>query len=235
MPTPHIAAPDGAFAPAVLMPGDPKRARYIAETFLDDAELITSVRAVEGFTGRYQGVPVSVMAHGMGMPSMNIYATELARFYGCTRLIRVGSCGALREDVPMRQVIACSAAGTDSSVNRHRVGGHDLAAVAEVELLKTADRAAADLDVDLRVGPVFTSDSFYSGDTGLMGVLADHGVLAVEMEVAGLYGVAAAEGISALALLTVSDHLLTTEQLTPDERATSFADMMRVALAVAIS
>ncbi|NNE72091.1 MAG: purine-nucleoside phosphorylase [Acidimicrobiales bacterium] len=233
MTTPHIAAEPGDFAPVVLMPGDPVRARHIAETYLDDPRLVTDVRAMAGFTGTVDGVPVSVMGHGMGIPSANIYATELIRFFGCERLIRVGSCGGLSNRVALRDVIIATGAGTDSNVNRLRVQGHDFPAVADFGLARSAAEAAERKGLRVAVGPVFTSDTFYGDNPALDQALADHGLLAVEMEVAGLYGVAAAEGAAALALLTVSDHLVSGERLSPEDRATSFDDMIMLALAVA--
>lgn len=233
MATPHINAEPGAFAPTVLMPGDPQRAEYIADTFLQDARRVTDVRNVWGYTGTYDGKPVSVMAHGMGIPSCSIYATELIREYGATRLIRVGSCGALAPDVKLGDVIIALGAGTDSKVNRVRFGGHDFAAVADFGLVERAVAAARAAGVPVRVGSVFSADLFYSPEPEMFDVLERHGVLGVEMEAAGLYGVAAAEGARALTIVTVSDHIRRGEHLSPEERRTSFADMMRVALGAA--
>ncbi|NLV54843.1 MAG: purine-nucleoside phosphorylase [Acidimicrobiales bacterium] len=233
MPTPHIAAAPGDFAPVCLMPGDPRRARHIAETHLDDARLVTDVRSMEGFTGTHAGRPVSVMAHGMGIPSCSIYATELVDHYGVEVLIRIGSCGSLRDDLPLRSVVVALAASTDSAVNRIRFRGHDLAAVADFELARLAVDAAEDLDVPVRVGPVFSSDLFYAPDPTVNEAAGALGCLAVEMEAAGLYGVAAERGVRALTLLTVSDHLVTDEHLSPAERQTTFDDMVRIALSTA--
>lgn len=233
MPTPHISAVPGDFAPVCLMPGDPRRARHIAETFLTDARLVTDVRSMEGFTGTYEGRPVSVMAHGMGIPSCSIYATELVRAYGVTALIRIGSCGSLRSDLPLRSVVVALGASTDSNVNRIRFDGHDLAAVADFDLARAAVDAAGAHDVTVRIGRVFTSDLFYAPDPTVNDRAARLGHLAVEMEAAGLYGVAAETGVRALALLTVSDHLVDDEHLSTDERQRSFDDMVRVALATA--
>ncbi len=232
MPTPHISASPGDFAPTVLMPGDPLRARHIAETFLDDARLVTAVRSMEGYTGTYGGKPVSVMGHGMGIPSVNIYATELILEYGCERLVRVGSCGALSDAVSLRDVIIATAAGTDSAVNRNRLGGHDFPAVASFSLVEKAVAAARDAELAVAIGPVFSSDVFY-GDDALTPLLAAHGMLAVEMEAAGLYGVAAVEGVEALTILTVSDHLVSGESVPSAERQTSFNNMVEIALALA--
>ena len=233
MPTPHIAAAPGDFAPVCLMPGDPKRARHIAETHLDDARLVTDVRHMEGWTGTHEGRPVSVMAHGMGIPSCSIYATELVREYGVETLIRVGSCGSLQPDLALRSVVVALGASTDSGVNRTRFAGHDLAAVADFGLARAAVDAAAALGVPVRVGTVFSSDLFYAPDPAINDVAAGLGTLAVEMEAAGLYGVAAETGARALTLLTVSDHLPDGTHLSSEDRQLSFDDMVRVALATA--
>lgn len=235
MPTPHISAAAGDFAPVCLMPGDPRRARHIAETFLDDARLVTDVRNVEGFTGTYQGRPVSVMAHGMGVPSCSIYATELIREYGVEVLIRIGSCGSLTADLPLRSVVVALGASTDSNVNRIRFRGHDLAAIADFALARAAVDAAAGLDVEVHVGNVFSSDLFYAPDPSINELAASLGMLAVEMEAAGIYGVAAECGARALTLLTVSDHLVTGEHLSHEDRQHTFEDMVRVALATAVA
>jgi purine-nucleoside phosphorylase len=235
MPTPHISAAAGEFAPVVLLPGDPLRARYIAETHLDDARLVTSVRNMEGYTGLYHGQPVSVMGSGMGIPSVSIYATELIREYDVERLIRVGSCGTISSDVEMRQVILASGACTDSGVNRTRIGGLDFAAVADFALLRAAADAADRLGHAVKVGNIFSADLFYAPDDTIYETLAGLGVLAVEMEAAGLYGVAAAEGAAALTICTVSDNLTTGAGLTPEERQTSFDEMMQIALEAAVA
>ncbi|MFP2934085.1 purine-nucleoside phosphorylase [Pyxidicoccus sp. 3LG] len=235
MATPHISAAPGDFADVVLMPGDPLRARYISERFLEDARGVTSVRNMYGFTGTYRGRRLSVMGHGMGIPSISIYATELIRTYGVRVLIRVGSCGAIRPDVKLRDVIVATGAGTDSKVNRMRAMDHDFPAVADFTLARRAVEAAERRGRPVRAGAVFTSDLFYHPQEQLNATLARLGILAVEMEVAGLYGVAAEFNARALALLTVSDQLLTHEALTPQERQTSFDEMIELALDVAIA
>lgn len=230
MPTPHISAVEGDIAEAILLPGDPLRAKFIAETFLDDATEVTSVRGMLGFTGSYKGMPVSVMGTGMGIPSASIYITELIRFYGVKRLVRVGSCGGLTEDVPLRGIILASGACTDSAVNRERYGGWDFAATADYGLLSATAGAAVDSGLDVHVGNVHSSDSFYNPVTNALEIWQGMNVLAVEMEAAGLYGVAAAEGARALTVLTVSDHLISQEETTSDERERTFGDMVTLAL-----
>lgn len=235
MTTPHISAAPGDFAPVVLFPGDPLRARYIAETHFDGANLVTSVRNMEGYTGTYKGQPISVMGSGMGIPSMLIYATELIREFGVQSLIRVGSCGAIREDVQLRDIVLAIGACTDSGVNRTRIGGYDFAAVADYGLLRAAADAADALGHDVRVGNIFSVDLFYAPDDSIYDTLAGLGILAVEMEAAGLYGIAAAEGARALAICTVSDHITAGGHLSPEERQNSFDEMMQIALEAAIS
>jgi purine-nucleoside phosphorylase len=235
MATPHISAAPGDFADVVLMPGDPLRARYISERFLEGAQQVNSVRNMFGFTGTYRGRRLSVMGHGMGVPSVSIYATELIRVYGARVLIRVGSCGALSPAVKLRDVIVATGAGTDSNVNRMRLMGHDFPAVADFTLARRAVEAAERRSKPVHAGPVFTSDLFYHPQQGLNALLPRLGVLAIEMEVAGLYGVAAEFGARALALLTVSDHLVSHEALTPQERQTSFDEMIELALDVALA
>lgn len=230
MPTPHINARPGDFAEAVLMPGDPQRAEHIATTFLADARRVTDVRNVWGYTGTWRGRPVSVMAHGMGIPSCSIYATELVREYGVKTLVRVGSCGTVLPDVKLGDVIIAMGASTDSKVNRVRFRGHDFAALADFGLVERAVAAARAAQVPVRVGNVFSADLFYSPEPELFDVLEKLGVLGVEMEAAGLYGVAAEEGVRALTLVTVSDHIRRREHLTPEERRTSFTAMIGVAL-----
>ena len=230
MPTPHISAEKGAFAPSILLPGDPLRAKHIADDFLDDVSEVNTVRNMLGYTGTYQGVPVSVMGTGMGIPSASIYATELVTDYGVERLIRVGSCGGILESVKIRDVILAIGACTDSGVNRVRYGGLDFAAVADYWLLKTAEEAAAARGIDVTIGNVHSADLFYNPDPEAFTRMRDMGVLAVEMEAAGLYGVAAEKGARALTICTVSDHVFTGESTSSEEREQTFNDMVEIAL-----
>ncbi|GAA0665756.1 MULTISPECIES: purine-nucleoside phosphorylase [Rheinheimera] len=233
MATPHIHAPEGAFAETVLMPGDPLRAKHIADTFLQDVVCVNTVRNMFGYTGTYQGKKVSVLGSGMGIPSMSIYATELVKFYGVKNIIRIGSCGGLPLDVKVRDVVIAMGASTDSNVNRNRLGGNlDFAALADYGLLERAVAAARAKNIDVKVGNLFTSDLFYNPDPTLFDRLEKYGVLGVEMEAAGLYGVAAEFGIKALAIMTVSDHIRTGEALSAELRQTSFNEMVEIALAL---
>ncbi|SEL78391.1 purine-nucleoside phosphorylase [Streptacidiphilus jiangxiensis] len=226
MVTPHIAAGPADFAPRVLMPGDPLRARRIAQDFLTDARQVTDVRGILGFTGTYRGEPMSVMASGMGAPSMSIYATELFRFYGVQRIIRVGTAGALQESLSLGDVIVVSAAHTDATAATVRVPGVTLSLAPSPRLLVDALAAAGD---DAQVGPVLSSDYFYLDRPEVIDRLTALGTLAVEMEAAGLYAVAAAEQREALTVLTVSDHIRTGEAMDAATRETRYQRMVDIA------
>lgn len=229
----HIGANDGDIAPVVLLPGDPLRAKWIAEHFLQDARCYNEVRGMLGFTGTWRGQRVSVQGTGMGQPSAAIYITELLREYGVHTLVRVGSCGALREDVAVRDVILASGACTDSSMNRIRFEGYDYAPVADFSLLSAAAATAADIGVRSHVGLLFSSDSFYSPRPDITARMAEFGVLGVEMEASALYTIAAGNGARALTVCTVSDHIITGEETTSAEREQSFGPMIDIALGAA--
>ena len=226
----HIGAATGEIAPTVLMPGDPLRARWIAETFLDDARCYSEVRGMLGFTGTWHGTPVSVQGSGMGQPSAAIYLNELFREYDVHTVVRVGSCGALTERLAVRDLVIASGACTDSSMNRITFEGLDYAPVADFGLL----RAAADAAPEAHVGLIFSSDSFYPSRPELVARTVDHGVLAVEMEASALYTLAARYGRRALAICTVSDHVVTGEETTAQEREQTFGRMVEVALTAAL-
>jgi purine-nucleoside phosphorylase len=227
----HIGAEPGQIAERVLMPGDPLRAKWIAETFLEEAVCYSSVRGMFGFTGKYQGVEVSVQGSGMGMPSCSIYTHELINDYGVKTLIRVGSCGALAESLQLRDVIAANGSSTDSAMNRIRFDGLvDYAPVADFFLLRAAVDAAQRKGIELHVGPVLAADAFYTDRPDLYDRLADYGVLAVEMESAALYTIAARFRARALTLLTVSDHIKTGAKTTAQEREQTFGQMVEIGL-----
>ena len=230
MTTPHINAPAGAFAETVLLPGDPARARWIATELLEDAEQVTDVRNMLGFTGTWRGQRVSVMGTGMGIPSCSIYATELVREYGVQRLVRVGTCGTTAADVALGDIVVALGASTDSRVNRMRFGGHDLAALASYALVRAVDDAARAAGRPLRIGNVFSTDLFYHPDPALFDLLDRHGVLGVEMEAAGLYGVAAGLGVEAIAVMTVSDQIRNKQAMPPAQRETGLEAMLRIVL-----
>ena len=228
--TPHINAKPGAFADVCLMPGDPLRAKYIAEKFLTGAELVTDVRNMLGFTGTYQGKSVSVMGSGMGIPSASIYYKELITEYGVKNLIRVGSCGAISRDIKVRDIVIGMGACTDSKVNRIRFKDHDFSAIADYHLLENAVNAARSMNLPVKVGNLFSADLFYNPDATMFDIMEKYGVLGVEMEAAGLYGVCAEFGACGLAICTVSDHIRTGEALPPEDRQSTFDEMIEVAL-----
>lgn len=230
MPTPHISAEPGDFAESILLPGDPLRAKYIAESFLDDAVQVNAVRNMFGYTGSFEGMAVSVMGTGMGIPSASIYATELVRDYGVKKLVRVGSCGGISSDIALRDVVVATGACTDSVVNRTRYGGMDFAAVADFGLVRATLDAAEAKGIEVRMGLIHSADLFYNPTEGIFDLMDKMGVLAVEMEAAGLYGVAAEFGARALTIATVSDHIRTGEQTSPEERQTTFDEMVVLAL-----
>ncbi len=235
MATKHMNAAPGEFADTVLMPGDPLRAQYIADNYFDDARRVTDVRNMWGYTGEYKGRPVSVMAHGMGIPSASIYCTELVTEYDVKRLIRVGSCGSSHPDVKLRDIIIAMGASTDSNCNRMRFGGYDLAALASYNLVEKAVRCAQDQDVRYHVGNIFSADLFYTPDPDMFATMAKYGIYGVEMEAAGIYPIAAEHGVEALAICTVSDDIVSGKALSTDERATTIDEMILLALATVVA
>lgn len=226
----HIAAEPGQIAPRILLPGDPLRARWIAQNFLEGAELYNEVRGMLGYTGTYRGERVSVQGTGMGQPSLSIYVNELISEYAVQQLVRIGSCGALTEDLGLRDVVIAAAAATDSSMNTLRFQGLHYPATADFGLLRRAVEAAETGGAAHRVGTIFSSDSFYHDREDLTQRLVDFGVLAVEMEAAELYTLAAKHGRAALAICTVSDHIVTGEATSAQEREQTFGDMVDLAL-----
>lgn len=233
--TPHINANKGDFAESVLMPGDPKRSRFIAENFLKSARLVNDVRGVQGYTGLYKGVPVSVMASGMGMPSMAIYSYELFNFFDVQNIIRVGSAGSYREDVKVRDIILAAGACTNSDFASSFSLPGSFAPIADFSLLCKAVNNCKEMGVSFHVGNIFSSDVFYTENDlpdykNPVKAFAKMGVLGVEMEAAALYMNAARSGKKALAICTVSDSLVTGEELSAEERQNSFTDMMKIAL-----
>lgn len=230
----HIGAKENEIAETILLPGDPLRAKYIAENFLENPVCYNEVRNMLGFTGTYKGKRVSVQGTGMGIPSISIYITELMQSYNVQNLIRVGTCGAIQKDVKIRDVILAMSASTDSQINRKIFGGAvDYAPTANFELLKNAYDAGIQKGLHLKVGNVFSADLFYD-DYAEHEKWANYGILAVEMEAAALYTLAAKFGRKALAILTVSDHILTGEATSAEERQLTFNDMIEVALEAAV-
>lgn len=230
-PTPHLEAASGDFAPSVLLPGDPRRAGYIAERFFTDARQVNSVRNAWAFTGTYKGVPVSVLGSGMGMASTGIYVTELVRFYGAQRLIRVGTCGGLADDLELGDVVIASTAATDSTFPSTMLDGLPLSLPADFGLLSTAARLGSERsDAPPRVGQIWSADVFYDPRPNINERLRDNGVLAIEMEAAGLYALGLVEGFDALAVLTVSDHIFRGERLSSADRERKVDAMVELAL-----
>ncbi len=226
----HIAAQPGQIAPRILLPGDPLRARWIAETFLDDAECYSEVRGMLGFTGTFRGERVSVQGTGMGQPSASIYVNELIDEYGVQQLVRVGSCGALTDRLQVRDVVLAMAAATDSSMNTLRFQGYHYPATADFALLRAAADAAQAHGARHHVGTVFSSDSFYHSRPELTAKVVEYGVAAVEMETAEIYTLAAKARRQALTVCTVSDHIVTGEETSASEREQTFGDMVTIAL-----
>ena len=233
--TPHINATVGDFAPTVLMPGDPLRSKFIAENFLTGARLVNNVRGIQGYTGVYRGVPVSVMASGMGMPSIGIYSYELFSFFGVENIIRVGSVGGISEKVKIRDIIIGQGACTTSNYSVQFGLEGSYAPIADYTLLEGAVKCARELKLNFAVGNLLSTDIFYNANPAAREKWTAMGVLGVEMEAAALYMNAAYLGKRALAICTVSDHLLTGEATTAQERQNSFTDMMKLSLELLIN
>lgn len=229
----HINANPGDVAEIVLMPGDPLRAKWIAETFLEDAKCYNTVRNMLGYTGTYKGVPVSVQGSGMGLPSFSIYAHELIHDFGAKKLIRVGSAGAMKEHVKLRDVVIAMSASTTSSINRSRFDGGDYAPTASFDLFKKALKIADEKNIDVKAGNVLSSDLFYTDHRDDYKKWADYNVLCVEMEAAALYTIAAKFNVDALAVLTISDSLVTGEVTSTEDREKTFNQMIDIALGLA--
>jgi len=229
----HIGAKEGEIASTVLLPGDPLRAKYIAENILTDAICYNNVRGMYGYTGTYKGKRVSIQGSGMGIPSISIYLNELIASYKAKNLIRIGSCGSMQANIKIRDVILAMSASTDSHINKIRFNGMDYASTANFNLLKKAYDIALEKDISVKVGSVLTSDTFYHDDPNSWKHWANYGVLAVEMETAVLYTLAAKFKVNALSILTVSDSLVTREETTSEERQKTFNQMVEVALELA--
>ncbi|MGX7328790.1 purine-nucleoside phosphorylase [Enterococcus bulliens] len=231
----HIEAKEGEIADKILLPGDPLRAKYIAETFLEDIVCYNNVRGMLGFTGTYKGERISVQGTGMGMPSAGIYMQELIQSYGVKKLIRVGTCGAISEDVHVRDLIIAQGAVTSSSMVQKHFGEFHFAPIADFQLLKTAYELATEHGVTTHVGNILSEDTFYKDDMTSTLRLADYNVMGVEMEAAILYYLGAKFGVQTLAICTVSDHIVTGEETSAAERQTTFNDMIKIGLETAIA
>jgi len=229
----HIAAKPGQVASTVLLPGDPMRAKFFAETLLEGAVCYNEIRGMLGFTGNFNGHPVSIMGTGMGMPSFSIYATELINDYGVKKLIRVGTCGALQKNLKVGDVILAMAASTDSHINSLRFSGMSFAPAASFDLLSKAYQVSGEMGVTPHVGSILSSDTFYNDDPNWWKIWAEYGILGVEMETCALYSLAARYGVKALSILTVSDHLANHRAATAEQREKGFSAMAKIALALA--
>ena len=229
----HIEAKKGEIAETVLLPGDPMRAKWIADTFLEDIVQYNDVRGMLGFTGTYNGKKISVQGTGMGIPSTLIYCTELITEYGVKNLIRVGSAGSYQKDVEIRDIVLAMAASTNSGLNTIRFNGADYAPTASFKLFQKAIEVAKDKNIPVKAGGILSSDEFYADEFESYKKWADYGVLCVEMETSGLYTVAAKHNVNALSILTISDSLVTKERTTADEREQTFKEMIEIALELA--
>lgn len=226
----HIGAKPGDIAETILLPGDPLRAKHVAETYLEDVVCYNEIRAMYGFTGYYKGVRVSVQGTGMGIPSISIYVNELIREYGVKNLIRIGTAGSLQPDIHVKEVVMALAASTNSAVNWNKFHGSDFAPTANFDLLLKTHRAAQELNIPLKTGNILSSDEFYDDDPDSYKRWAQYGVLCVEMETAALYTIAAKYGAKALGIFTISDSVVTKEACSAEERQSSFNDMVKIVL-----
>ncbi len=226
----HIEAKKGEIAETILLPGDPLRAKFVAENFLEDAACYNRVRNIFGYTGTYKGKRISVQGTGMGIPSMSIYVTELIKDYGVKNLIRIGSCGAIKPEINLRDVILAEGASTDSQTNKLVFSGADFAAIANFELLLKAYNVVKEKKINVHVGNVLSSDIFYSDDPNFWKIWAKYGILGIDMEATALYSIAAKYGVNALTILTVSDQINRGEAASSEERQTGFSKMIEIAL-----
>ena len=230
----HIGAKEGDIVETILLPGDPKRAKWIAENYLENAFCYTDIRGMLGFTGTYKGKRISVQGTGMGIPSISIYITELMKDYGVKNLIRVGSAGSYQEDIKVRDVVIAMSASTDSNINNRRFNGANFSSFSNFELFSMALKVAEEKNIKIKAGNVLTSDEFYSDNSDYYKRWADFGVLAVEMETAGLYTLAAKYKAKALSILTISDSLVSPEITSAEEREKTFSEMIELALEIAV-
>lgn len=230
-----IKAGENDFSETVIMPGDPLRAKFIVENYFDSFVEVNKIRNMYGYTGEYKGERISVMAHGMGIPSVSMYAYELIKYFSVKNLIRIGSCGSVKDDINLRDIIIAMGASTDSKVNRDRFKGHDFAALADFSLLEKVVMTARDKNINVKVGNVFSCDLFYGTDTEVFNILEKYGILGVDMEVAGLYSVAAELGAKAVAILTTTDHIKKGDMLSTEDRELSLCEMIELALDTAVN
>lgn len=230
MSTPHINSKKNDFSDIVLMPGDPLRAKYITENYLHDFYKINSTRLMLAYTGFYKNKRVSVMSHGIGIPSASLYVRELIVEYNVKKIIRIGTCGAVRDDIKLRDIVIGMGACTDSKINRIKFNNHDFSAIADFDMICKAVHIAKKLNINIRVGNFFTTDSFYNDDEHMLKILKKYNILGVDMETAGIYGIVSELGAKALSICTVSDHIIKKESISSQDRESSFNDMINIAL-----
>lgn len=230
MSTVHINSQKNDFSDIVLMPGDPVRAKYIAEKYLDNYIQINNTRLMLAYTGFYKNKKISVMSHGIGIPSASLYVRELISEYHVKKIIRIGTCGAVRDDINLRDIVISMGASTDSKVNRIRFNNHDFAAIADFDMICKTVEVAKKMNIKVYIGNFFTTDSFYNDDKEILHILKKYNILGIDMETAGIYAVASEFKTKALSICTVSDHILNKESLTSKDRESSFNDMIKLAL-----
>jgi purine-nucleoside phosphorylase len=228
--TVHINSQKNDFSDIVLMPGDPVRAKYIAEKYLDNYIQINNTRLMLAYTGFYKNKKISVMSHGIGIPSASLYVRELISEYHVKKIIRIGTCGAVRDDINLRDIVISMGASTDSKVNRIRFNNHDFAAIADFDMICKTVEVAKKMNIKVYIGNFFTTDSFYNDDKEILHILKKYNILGIDMETAGIYAVASEFKTKALSICTVSDHILNKESLTSKDRESSFNDMIKLAL-----
>lgn len=230
MSTPHINSKKNDFSDVVLMPGDPVRAKYIAEHYLDDYVQVNNTRLMLAYTGFYKNKKISIMSHGIGIPSASLYVRELILEYNVKKILRIGTCGTIRDDIKLRDIVISMGASTDSKFNRIRFNNHDFSAIADFNMLYKAVEAAKIMNIKVYVGNFFTTDSFYNDDKNMLNILKKYNILGIDMETSGIYAVAAELRAQALSICTVSDHILNNESLSSKDRESSFNNMINIAL-----
>ncbi|CAL4043538.1 Purine nucleoside phosphorylase DeoD-type [Buchnera aphidicola (Phyllaphis fagi)] len=230
MVTPHINAQKGDFSERVIMSGDPIRVKYIADNFLENAYEVTNVRSMLGFTGHYKNVMVSVMSHGIGIPSALIYIKELIQYYNIKKIIRVGTCGAVRNDIKLKDIVIAMGACTDSKVNRLKFNNYDFSAIADFEMLCNAVKYSKKININVRVGNFFTTDLFYAYDYKIYDLLSKYNIIGIDMETSGIYSISSELNIQTVSICSVSDHIIHGQMLSVNDRENSFNDMIEIAL-----
>ncbi|AEO08872.1 purine nucleoside phosphorylase [Buchnera aphidicola str. Ak (Acyrthosiphon kondoi)] len=230
MSTPHINSKKNDFSDIVLMPGDPVRAKYIAEKYLDNYVQVNNTRLMLAYTGLYKNRKISIMSHGIGIPSASLYARELIVEFNVKKIIRIGSCGAVRDDINLRDIVIGMGASTDSKVNRIKFNNHDFSAIADFDMICNTVLISRKMNIKVSIGNFFTTDSFYNDDNKMLDILKKYNIIGVDMETAGIYSVAAEFKAKALSICTVSDHIINKEHLSSTERESSFNDMIKLAL-----